>query len=42
MIAGEGRLEVRGDGAGPAVPVDLHAGGARWNGGDHPPSTHPL
>lgn len=34
--AGQGGLEVRGDGARPAVPVDLHAGRGGRVGGHHP------
>ena len=37
-----GGLEVRGDGAGPAVPVDLHGGGAGGHGRHHPAGAHPL
>ena len=31
-----GGLEVRGDGAGPVVPLDLHCGRGGGDGGDHP------
>ena len=31
-----GGLEVRGDGAGQVVPLDLHGGGGGGDGGDHP------
>ena len=31
-----GGLEVRGDGAGPVVPLDLHGGRGGGDGGDHP------
>lgn len=34
--SGEGGLEVRGDGPGPAVLVDLHPGRGRRLGGHHP------
>lgn len=39
---GEGGLEVRGDGAGPALLVDLHVGGAGGHGRDHPAGAHAL
>ena len=39
---GERGLEVRGDGPGPVVPVDLHDGGRGRHRGDHPPGTQPL
>jgi hypothetical protein len=35
-------LEVRGDGAGPAVPLDLHPGGAGRHGRHYPPGADPL
>ena len=40
--AGQGGLEVRGHGAGPAVPVDLHNGGGGGHGRDHPAGPQPL
>lgn len=39
---GEGGLEVRGDGAGQAVPVDLHAGGGGGLGRHHPAGAHAV
>lgn len=39
---GEGGLEVRGDGAGPAVPVDLHTSGAGGVGRHHPAGAHAV
>lgn len=39
---GEGGLEVRGDGPGPAVSMDLHVGSAGGHRRHHPPGTHPL
>lgn len=35
-VAGEGRLEVRRHGSGPPLPVDLHPGSARRDGGNNP------
>lgn len=40
--AGEGGLEVRGHGAGPAVPVDLHPGSAGGHGRHHPAGAFAL
>ena len=37
-----GGLEVRGDGAGQAVPLDFHGGGGGGDGGDHPAGPGPV
>lgn len=42
LRAGEGGLEVRGDGAGSLVPLDLHSGGSGGHRGHHPASAHSL
>ncbi len=39
---GQGGLEVRGHGAGPALPVDLHPGGVRGHCRDHPAGASAL
>jgi hypothetical protein len=36
-VAGQGGLEVRGHGAGQALPLDLHDGGGGRHGRHHPP-----
>lgn len=41
-ITGQGGLEVRCDGARPAVPMDIHDGGGGGHGRDHPPGPQPL
>lgn len=35
-------MEVRGDGAGPTVPLDIHPGGASGHGRHYPAGTHAL
>lgn len=42
LSTGEGGLEVRSDGVGQVVPVDLHPGGATGYSWHHPPGTHAL
>lgn len=42
LCAGKGGLEVRGDGAGPPVPLDLHSGSSGGYRGHHPASAHSL
>ena len=42
LIAGEGGLEVRGDGVGQVVPVDFHVSGARRHRRHHFASAHAL
>ena len=37
-----GGLEVRGDGAGPVVPLDLHCCRGGGDGGDHPAGAESL
>jgi hypothetical protein len=41
-IAGERGLEVRGDGIGPSVPVDLYPSRSGWYSGYHPASPNSL
>ena len=39
---GQGGLEVRGDGPGPVVPVDLHDGRGGGDGRHHPAGAQPV
>lgn len=41
-VLGERRLEIRCDGVGPAVFVDIHVGRIRGHGGYHPAGTHAV
>ena len=41
-LSGEGGLEVRCDGAGPPLPLDIHAGRPCRHGRDHPAGALPL
>lgn len=42
MRTGKRRLEVRRDGVGPAVLVDIHVGRVRGHGGHHPAGAHAV
>lgn len=42
LRTGEGGLEVRGDGPGPAVPLDLHPGGTGGHRGHYPAGAYSL
>jgi len=42
LCAGERRLEVRRDGLGQTILVDIHTGRVRWHGWHYPASAHAL